>query len=130
MEPLDLSRFELETANGLPCLSVRYHLAHKIHGVTRPSTDNHSNERVNDLVDVFLLRCLVPEADQARVREACIEVFEVRRQHDWPPAFSPPGFWREEFEARAAELDLAVTRFDDAVEEVQGYIRELDAGEL
>jgi len=128
VEPLDLSQFRLEPASSLPCLSVRYHLAHKMHGMTRPSTADHPNERVNDLIDVFLLRRLLPEGDQARVREACVEVFDIRAQHEWPPAFSPPDAWREEFEVRAAELGLVVARFDDAVEEVREYVREIDAG--
>lgn len=128
VEPLDLSQFQLEPASSLPCLSVRYHLAHKIHGVTRPSTVDHPNERVSDLIDVFLLRRLLPDGELERVREACVEVFEVRAQHGWPPAFSPPDAWREEFEARAAELGLAVTQFNAAVHEVQEYLEAVDAG--
>lgn len=123
VEALDLSPFHLQPAANLPCLSLRYHLAHKIHGMTRPATDDHPNERVNDFVDVFLLRELLSSSEQTRVREACIDVFQVRDAHEWPPDFTPPLHWRDEFQERAAELNLAVTRFDDAIAEVRGFIQ-------
>lgn len=125
--PLDLGFFGLEPAEGLSCLSVRYHLAHKIHGMTKPGTEERPNDRVRDLLDVFLLRSLVADEELSDIREACVEVFEVRGEHDWPPELRPPEFWEEEFEASAERLGLGITAFDEAVEDARAYIERIDA---
>lgn len=126
--PLDLGYFGLEPARGLTCLSLRYHLAHKIHGMTRPATDDWPNERVNDLVDLFLLRELAEDLDPRAVRSACVEVFDARGTHRWPPLFEPPEFWRGEFEATARRLGLPGGDFEDAVEAARAYIAEIEGG--
>lgn len=128
VEPLDLSRFRIALVDGLSCLSLRYHMAHKLHGVTRPTTEEFLNERVNDFVDVFLLRELIADDDRASLRDACVEVFAVRDQHRWPPSFDPPDFWRDEFEEHGEALGLPVRSFGDAVEDLRGYISFIDAG--
>lgn len=126
LEPLDLARFRIDLIDEVSCLSLRYHLAHKIHGMTLPSTEEDPNERAHDLVDVFLIRERLDSGSRERVREACLDVFRARDQHDWPPAFDPPEFWRAEFETRAADLGLSVATFDDAVEEARRYITALE----
>lgn len=125
--PLDLGFFGLEPAEGLSCLSVRYHLAHKIHGMTKPGTEERPNDRVRDLLDVFLLRKLVAEGDFPAIREACVDVFEARGEHDWPPELRPPEFWEHEFEASAERIGLGYTTFDKAVEEARAYIERVEA---
>lgn len=126
VSPLDLGFFGLEPAEGLSCLSVRYHLAHKIHGMTKPGTEERPNDRVRDLLDVFLLRELVADDELPAIREACVEVFEVRGEHAWPAEFRPPVFWEEEFEASAERLGLGITAFDEAVEEARAYIGRIE----
>lgn len=84
---------------------------------------------MRDLLDVFLLRGLVADGELRAVREACVEVFEVRDEHDWPPEFRPPESWKEEFEASAERLGLEVTDFDAAVEEARAFIGLIEASD-
>lgn len=125
LEPLDLEPFGLETPNVLPCLSLRYHLAQKIHAMTEPPpADGPPNERFRDLVDLLLMNAL--PTDLADVREACVEVFAIRATHDWPPVVDPPRFWEQPFAALAEEVDLPVRRIEDAIREAQGLIYAVD----
>jgi len=94
--------------------------------MTRPGTEERPNDRVRDLLDVFLLRDLVADGELPAIREACMDVFEARGEHDWPPEFRPPAFWEEEFEASAERLGL-LTAFDDAAEEARAYIGRIEA---
>ena len=100
VEALELEPFGFSTPSALPCLSLRYHIAQKIHGVTQPSSqEDGTNERFRDLADLLLLRELVK--DLAAVRAACVEVFAIRGTHAWPPALDPPAFWKEPYEKLA-----------------------------
>jgi len=57
VEPLDLAPFGLETPAPLPCLSLRYQIAQKIHAMTEPALDDGtSNERFRDLVDLLFMK--------------------------------------------------------------------------
>ncbi len=93
VDPLALGPFGLDTPPALPCLSLRYHLAQKIHGMTQPPKgEEEANERFRDLSDLLLMRELA--TDLKTVREACIEVFALRGTHAWPPAVEPPEGWK------------------------------------
>jgi len=126
VDPLALEPFGLETPPALPCLSLRYHLAQKIHGMTQPPKgDDAANERFRDLADLLLMRELA--TDLAGVREACVEVFALRGTHDWPPEVDPPGAWEEPFAALAAGLELPVDALGEAVEAALAFIGEIEA---
>ena len=123
---LELEPFGLSTPSALPCLSLRYHIAQKIHGMTQPSAQEDAfNERVRDLADVLLLRDLVE--DLPAVRAACVEVFAFRGTHGWPPAFEPPAFWEELYAGLAEGLELAEKTLGEAVREAQAFIEAIDA---
>ena len=126
VDALELEPFGLSTPSALPCLSLRYHIAQKIHGMTQPSTqEDASNERFRDLVDVLLLRGLVE--DLPAVRSACVEVFAFRGTHGWPPAFEPPAFWEELYAELASGLKLAEKTLEEAVREAQTLIEVIEA---
>ncbi|MFQ5691389.1 MAG: nucleotidyl transferase AbiEii/AbiGii toxin family protein [Gemmatimonadota bacterium] len=123
--PLDLEPFGLDTPEALPCLSLRYHVAQKIHAMTAPPPDEETlNERFRDLVDLLLMRELA--ADLAGVREACVEAFAIRATHDWPPVLDPPAFWEGPFAALADQLEIPVRRLEDAVREAQVFINAIE----
>lgn len=125
VEPLELEPFGLETPNALPCLSLRYHIAQKIHAMTEPPPDEKSpNERFRDLVDLLLIKELT--TDLGGVRAACVEVFAIRARHDWPPVVNPPAFWEEPFAALAQEVKLPIRRLEDAVREARAFIDSID----
>lgn len=126
VEPLALEPFGLDTPPALPCLSLRYHMAQKIHGMTQPSKgDEEGNERFRDLADLLLMRELA--SDLAGVREACVEVFALRATHAWPPAVEPPPAWEEPFAALVAELELPVGTLAAGVEAAAAFIGEIDS---
>lgn len=126
VDALELEPFGLSTPSALPCLSLRYHLAQKIHGMTQPAAqEDASNERFRDLADVLLLRQLVE--DLPAVRAACVEVFAFRGTHGWPPALEPPAFWEDLYAELAAGLELAEKTLEEAVREARGFIAAIDA---
>jgi len=128
VEALELEPFGLATPPALPCLSLRYHIAQKIHGMTQPTaTQDASNERFRDLADVLLLRQLV--ADLPAVRAACVEVFALRGTHGWPPALDPPAFWEGLYAELAEGLELSENTLEEAVREARAFIQDLDAAD-
>jgi hypothetical protein len=109
----------------LPCLSLRYHLAHKFHGATAVHDDDGPNERVQDAVDLLLFRETV--TDLAALRAACVEVFATRGRHAWPPRFEPPAAWAAEFARMAADVGLDVRELDEAIARVRAFVDEIEA---
>ena len=126
---LDLQgAFGIEGPSALPCLSLHYHLAHKLHSVTRPDTREYPNEPVQDLIDLLIFREeLKSPAYRALVRLACAEVFGVRGTHPWPSDFGPPLRWTEPFARMANELPLAPTDLHEAAVEIRQLIADLDS---
>lgn len=121
VEALDLEPFGLDTPGPLPCLSLRYHIAQKIHGMTEPALDEETpNERFRDLLDLLLMKELA--GDPLEVRAACEDVFDRRGTHEWPPVVDPPDFWREPFAALAGQVGLPIENLDDAVLEAQKFV--------
>ena len=126
VDPLALEPFGLDSPPALPCLSMRHHVAQKIHGMTQPPRGGETaNERFRDLADLLLMRELV--TDLAVVREACVEVFALRGTHAWPPSVDSPEGWEEPFAALAAELELATSTLAEAVETAADFIAETEA---
>ena len=126
---LDLrSRFGIDGPRELPCLSLRYHLAHKLHSVTRPDTADHPNDRVQDLVDLLLFRGeLTDSLRVGALRSACIETFAARATHRWPPLLSPPGRWVEPFARLAREVGVGPEGLEEAVEIVRAAFAAIDS---
>ncbi len=113
VDALELEPFGLSTPSALPCLSLRYHIAQKIHGMTQPSAqEDATNERFRDLADILLLRDLVENL--TAVRAACLEVFAFRGTHGWPPALEPPAFWEELYGKLAEGLDISEKTLEEA----------------
>jgi hypothetical protein len=125
VEALALEPFGLSTPEALPCLALRYHIAQKIHAMTEPPRDEDTqNERFRDLVDLLLMRELT--SDLGGVRAACVEVFEIRNTHDWPPQLDPPAFWQEPFAKLAEEVELGVSSLEEAIRKAQTFIEAID----
>ena len=123
VDGMPLDQFGLVGPNQLPCLALRYHVAQKIHGMTRPSAAEWTNDRERDLIDLLLLEELVSDYDA--LNEACIEVFSVRGQHRWPPAGPLPPEWALPVIALAREYDIPVENYEEASERVLLFIRRI-----
>jgi len=120
---LNIQDFKLFGSNKIPCLSVRYHIAEKLHAVTL-TYNGKENPRYWDLIDLLLLRDLV--SDLSSVREACDDVFKVREKHSWPPELRVPSFWLEPYAELANELKLKIVDVEEAAAEIRTLIAEIE----
>jgi hypothetical protein len=128
LRALDLEAdFGIHGPDRLPCISARYHLAHKLHGMTKSASDGSENERVQDAIDALLLMEIID--DLAGAREACVDVFTKRGEHQWPPTFAPPESWTVRFAAMAANLGLQVNDLTAATVVLRGLINDIDKAE-
>ena len=119
---ISLAPFGLEGPAALHCLSLRYHIAQKFHGMTKVPEHGTENDRFRDAVDLLLLRDLVGTDGFSAIREACEETFRLRVAHAWPPAITLPERWREPFAALATAVGLEVTALDVAELELRAFI--------
>lgn len=112
----------------VPCMTVPWQIAQKLHACTAAMTPPTTNDRAHDLVDLQLLEALLADADLEDARIACVAVFEARGEHSWPPTVKAHPHWAVIYE-RALEgldhIDLAAT-MADAAERVQRFIARID----
>lgn len=121
--PLDA--VQLDAPDKVACVSIRYQIAQKVHACTEVFADGRSNERFRDLIDIELLRELVSADDLPAIRDACVEVFALRRKHRWPPTLTISDTWPDGFRAMAHEVGfdtddvtVAAVRFHAFVDEI------------
>jgi hypothetical protein len=77
----------------VPCMTLPWQIAHKVHAVSAVLPKPKVNDRAHDLVDLQLLEALIADADLSDTRSACCAVFEARAQHSWPPAVVVMPHW-------------------------------------
>ena len=123
---IPLRPFGLTGPERLPCLTLPYQIAQKIHAVSEYRPQGKDNDRVRDMVDLLLLRGCI--TDLAAVRAACQRVFDLRETHSWPPTFEPPDWWLAEFERSASEVGLREIGFAQALNEMRSFIGEISHG--
>lgn len=127
LEPLGLTA----PAN-VPCVSIRYLIAQKIHACTEVPASGRDNDRFRDLIDLLLLEELLEERSWLAVRDACHEIFALRAEHHWPPTVIVFDSWPGPYAALAEELDFPRTEVQvaaDAVQEMIGRIAAAEAAE-
>lgn len=105
---ISLAPFGLVGPESVPCLSLRYHIAQKFHGLTKVHGDGTEHDRYRDAIDLLLLRPLIDRSNLLELRAACEETFRVRAGHRWPPVIALSERWRGPFanDARAVALDI------------------------
>jgi Nucleotidyl transferase AbiEii toxin, Type IV TA system len=108
-------------------VSVRYQIAQKIHACTEIYTDGRENDRFRDLIDLQLLRDLVEDGGLPAVGEACIEIFELRNKHSWPPRVTVHPSWPPGFAAMAADIGFYTEDVDIAADALRQFLSEIDA---
>ena len=111
----------------VPCLSVRYQIAQKLHACTDRLDGVRQNDRAHDLADLILLEELLDDDDLDEVRSACIDVFAIRDRQPWPPALVAPPHWPALWSAIVEEDHFPVTALDDAAQRVRTLIARIDA---
>lgn len=110
----------------IPCVSLRYQIAQKLHACTQIFDDGPANSRFRDLIDLLLLRELLAADDLLSVRAACAETFELRATHPWPPAVAIGAAWAPAYARLAAAAGFHVTDVEDAAERVRAFVVEID----
>lgn len=102
----------------IPCLSIPYQIAQKIHAVTAPS---QGNDRFRDLIDIILLDEIGDE-DVSQLRRACVEIFTLRNQHPWPPTIEIRDGWEDGFRDMANHIAFPINDVHTAAAVVQGRV--------
>jgi hypothetical protein len=125
VDAISLAPFGLGGPETLPCLSLPYHVAQKIHAMTAPPPEGRRNDRFRDLVDLLLMREWITDFEV--VQRACREVFEARGTHAWPPFFTPPDHWIEQFATMAVEMVLPIIDLHQAAIEIRQFIVKIDS---
>lgn len=111
----------------VPCVSIRYQTAQKLHACTEAPMGGRTNDRFRDLIDLLLLEDLVPNDLWAAVRVACMELFHLRGRHEWPPTVTVFGDWPEPYRSLASELAFPVENVHEAAAEVNRLISRITA---
>ncbi len=109
------------------CLSLRYQIAQKIHACTDPLGGVRDNDRARDLVDLQLLALIVDDNHLPSTRTACVEIFNGRRRHEWPPTVRVWPSWPTLYAAAAANLgDDVLPTAEHAADWLQTFINAID----
>jgi hypothetical protein len=123
VEAIPIDEFGIEGPRMIRCLSLRYQVAQKLHAVTQ-RFEKGENDRFRDLIDLIICRDLILDLDD--VREACLDTFDARALHAWPPELKVPDGWAEPYSALAREMDFPVDDVEDAAAQVGEFIGEID----
>lgn len=116
---IPLGSFGLTGPADVVCLSMRYHIAQKFHGMTKVPHHGGENDRFRDAVDLLLLKDLISPGELAAVRDACEDTFRARAEHAWPPEITLPEHWNGPFRAMATAVGLPTMSLDDAHKELR-----------
>lgn len=119
---LRLDPVGLPSPDPIPCLSLPYQIAEKLHACTDPLDGKRTNDRVSDLMDLILIEDLSPDLDFLATRNACVGVFNARSTHPWPPVVSFPAEHDQIWDALVADTGFFVETVTDAVQRVNDLI--------
>lgn len=111
----------------VPCMTVPWQIAQKLHAVTAVLEAPKVNDRAHDLVDLQLLEGLLLDTDLSATRSACIAVFEARAQQPWPPRVAALRHWAPIYLGALeglGHLELAAT-VEDAAEVVRRFVERI-----
>ena len=117
----------IEGPERIACIPLRYQLAQKAHACTEESPNGKTNDRSRDPIDIVLIRDMLGSEGLVATRDACVETFEIRDMHPWPPRVRVEEHWPEQFAREAAALGFEPTDVAVAVERVHAILDEIDA---
>jgi Nucleotidyl transferase AbiEii toxin, Type IV TA system len=128
VEGIDLAWFGID-APSIPCLSIAYQMAQKLHACTDPydGDGQQENDRVRDLVDLWLQKPLLDTNGLADVRAAVVDTFDRRAKHALPPAPVVTDTWRRDYPKVSQEVIGSPVTVEAAAEYVTGLIKRVDA---
>lgn len=112
----------------VPCLSLRYQIAQKLHACTESFPDGRVNDRVRDIADLLIITELAGATmDLSDVRGACVEIFELRNRHPWPPSLIAPERWAGLWQRIVDEDGFPIADLGEALVAVRALIEQIDA---
>jgi Nucleotidyl transferase AbiEii toxin, Type IV TA system len=123
-EGIELAHFAIDPPCVIPCLDVVHQIAQKIHACTE--VVEGGNQRVRDIVDIWLLEALLQPGQLVDIRVAAVETFARRKQHTWPPAVATSPSWSTEYAALVSHLPGAPATSADAARYLRDFIRQID----
>jgi hypothetical protein len=122
---IELAAFAIDPPELVPCLDLPSQIAQKLHACTEPLPGG--NERVRDIIDIWLLEALLDPEEMTSVKQACVSTFRRRQKHTWPPVVSALPGWEREYSLLIAEYPDAPADVAAAVEYVNDLVRRIDA---
>lgn len=124
---IELAAFAINPPELVPCLDVPSQIAQKLHACTEPLPEG--NERVRDIVDIWLLEALLEPEEMSSLKAACLSTFRRRQKHTWPPVVSPSPGWDREYALLIAEYPDAPADVSAAIGHISDLVRRIsDAG--
>ncbi len=123
---LRLDPVGLHSPAPIPCLSLPYQIAEKLHACTDPLDGLRVNDRVSDLMDLILMEDLSPDVDLVRTRRACVDVFNERATHPWPPVASSTPEAEQLWNRLVDETGFYVDNLPDVLRRVNDMISTID----
>ena len=120
---ISLADFGLTGPAFLPCLPLTKHIAQKLHAMTEALKSGQPNERVRDLLDLWVLRDLVPPSPV--LRDTCEETFRIRQMQPWPPDITVHQHWQAPFIDMARDLELPIEDANAAADDLRLYVRQI-----
>lgn len=83
----------LPASDAVPCMTLPWQIAQKIHACTEPVEPPRSNDRAHDLVDLQLIEALLTDEPLTVTHAAAVAVFAARSKHTWPPEVVARSHW-------------------------------------
>lgn len=123
---ISLAAVQIPTPEDVAFLPIRYQIAQKLHACTE-DVGEPPNARVHDLADLSLLERLGVEPDDLPgIKQACVETFQGRDKHTWPPKIIEWPGWRDLW-TPLAEVEGLDQTFDEVVAQVNEFILTIDS---
>jgi hypothetical protein len=119
-----LAVFAIDTPGWIPCLDVPTQIAQKLHACTEPL--DTGNDRVRDIIDIWLLDTLLEPDDLPDLRDATLHTFQRRQKHTWPPTVRASPSWATDYPALAAAHPDAPPTIDHAITYLTDLITRID----
>lgn len=115
----------LDPPTSLPLLPLSHQIAQKLHACTTPDTDEWSNDRSHDLVDLQLAHTLVDDDVLAATATVAPRLFAARQRHPWPPTATARAGWREQYLNDASGLPV-LQDLEEAIAWTNSLIESID----
>jgi Nucleotidyl transferase AbiEii toxin, Type IV TA system len=123
VEGIDLGWFGID-APPIPCLSIAYQMAQKLHACTDPynGEGQQEDDRVRDLVDLWLLESLLDTNGLADVRAGVLDTFDRRAKQAWPPTPVVTETWLRDYPKVAHKVIGSPATVEAAAKYVTGLM--------